>query len=110
MNDQVREEIEDLQQTHGFEENEAVAYWHLRQLWSMLVDMRRTDDLKLASRREERGEEYRFASILDNRADIESNVLQHLSALRRELAYRVLRRHFPNGWGKPYKAADEEEN
>src|SRR5215207_1019373 len=31
MNDEVREEIEDLQRTHGFEEDEAVAFWHLQQ-------------------------------------------------------------------------------
>jgi hypothetical protein len=30
MNDQVRKEIEDLQRTHGFDEDEALAYWHLR--------------------------------------------------------------------------------
>jgi hypothetical protein len=30
MNERVREEIESLQRTYGFEEDEAVAYWHLR--------------------------------------------------------------------------------
>ena len=30
MNDQIRKEIEDLQRTYGFDEDEALAYWHLR--------------------------------------------------------------------------------
>ena len=30
MNDAVRQEIEALQRTHGFEEDEAIAFWHLR--------------------------------------------------------------------------------
>ena len=30
MNEQVRQEIEDLQRTYGFDEDEALAYWHLR--------------------------------------------------------------------------------
>jgi hypothetical protein len=29
MNEQLKEEIESLRRTHGFEEDEAVAYWHL---------------------------------------------------------------------------------
>jgi hypothetical protein len=29
MNDQVRKEIEDLQRSYGFDEDEALAYWRL---------------------------------------------------------------------------------
>jgi hypothetical protein len=29
MNAQVRQEIEDLQRTYGFDEDKALAYWHL---------------------------------------------------------------------------------
>jgi hypothetical protein len=43
MNDQVREEIEGLRQTHGFEEDEAVAFWQLGQADKLMNEMRRAD-------------------------------------------------------------------
>jgi hypothetical protein len=43
MNDQIRGQIEDLQQTHGFVEEEAVAFWHLSQAGKLMNDMRRAD-------------------------------------------------------------------
>jgi hypothetical protein len=47
MNDQVRKEIEVLQRTYGFDEDEALAYWHLRHAGTLLLAMMRTDELKL---------------------------------------------------------------
>jgi hypothetical protein len=44
---------------------------------------------------------------IGGRAQIESNVLQHLSALRRELGDRVLRRNYPEGWGGAHEAVEE---
>ena len=43
MNDQVRKEIEDLQRAYGFDEDEALAYWHLRHAGTLLLAMRRTE-------------------------------------------------------------------
>jgi hypothetical protein len=37
MNDQVRKEIEDLQRTYGFDEDEALAHWHLRHAGTLLL-------------------------------------------------------------------------
>jgi hypothetical protein len=104
MNDQVRQEIEDLQRTYGFDENEALAYWHLRHAGILLLAMRRTAAPELA---EEGEESVRQARMINRRAQIESNVLQHLSALCRELGDRVLRRNYPEGWGSAHKGLEE---
>ena len=56
---------------------------------------------------EEGEESVRLARMIHGRAQIESNILQHLSALRRELGDRVLRRNYPEGWGSAHKAIDE---
>ena len=45
MNEQVRQEIEDLQRTYGFEEQEAIAFWHLGQVRPLMDEMWRTDSL-----------------------------------------------------------------
>ena len=103
MNDQVRKEIEDLQRTHGFDEDEALAFWHLRHAGILLLAMRRTGAPEPA----EGDESVRLARTVHGRAQIESDVLQHLSALRRELGNRVLRRNYPEGWGSAHKAIDE---
>jgi DNA gyrase/topoisomerase IV subunit A len=104
MNDQVRKEIEDLQRTYGFDEDEALAYWHLRHARILLLAMRRTAAPELA---EEGEQSARLAGMINSRSQIESDVLQHLSALRRELGDRVLRRNYPEGWGSVHKAIDE---
>ena len=104
MNAYVRQEIEDLQRTYGFDEDEALAYWHLRHAGILLLAMRRT----AAPERAEEGEESaRLARMMNSRAQIESDVLQHLSALRRELGDRMLQRNYPEGWGNAHKALDE---
>jgi hypothetical protein len=104
MNEEVRKEIEDLQRTYGFDEDEALAYWHLRHAGTLLLAMRRTDT---PERSEEGEESVRLARMIHGRSQIESNILQHLSALRRELGDRVLRRNYPDGWGSAHKAIDE---
>jgi hypothetical protein len=90
MNDQVRKEIEDLQRTYGFDKDEALTYWHLRHAGTLLLAMRRTS----------------APETIGGRAQIESDVLQHLSALRRELGDRVLRRNYPEGWGSAHEASE----
>ena len=102
MNDQVRKEIEILQRTYGFDEDEALAYWHLRHAGILLLDMRRTGAPQPAEE-----ESVRLARMIHGRAQIESNIVQHLSALRRELGDRVLRRNYPEGGGSVHKGLDE---
>ena len=104
MNDQVRQEIEVLQRTYGFDKDEALAYWHLRHAGTLLLAMRRTGAPEIAQEQEE---SVRLARMIHGRSQIESNILQHLSALRRELGDRVLRRNYPEGWGSAHKALDE---
>jgi hypothetical protein len=112
MNAEVREEIEDLQRTHGFEEREAVAFWHLRQAGKLMNDMRHADVLEEIDRQERRGDQEAVEPVLGLIHDISvwhSRVSQHLTALYRELGVRVLRRAYPDGWGRVHKAGDEEE-
>jgi hypothetical protein len=104
MNDQVRQEIEDLRRTYGFDEDEALAYWHLRHAGTLLLGMRGTVAAKLAGEGEESD---RLARMVHCTAQIESNVLQPLSVLRRELGDRVLRRNYPEGWGNAHMGIDE---
>jgi hypothetical protein len=104
MNEQVRQEIEDLQRTYGFDRDEATAYWHLRHAGTLLLAMRRTVAAKLAGEEEESD---RLARMVHSTAQIESNVLQPLSVLRRELGDRVLRRNYPEGWGNAHMGIDE---
>jgi hypothetical protein len=104
MNEQVGQEIEDLQRTYGFDKDEALAYWHLRHAGTLLLAMRRTGAPEIA---EEVEESARLARMVHGRSQIESNIVQHLSALRRELGDRVLRRNYPEGWGSAHKALEE---
>src|SRR5688500_15206629 len=104
MNEQVRKEIEDLQRTYGFDEDEALAYWHLRHAGTLLLAMRRTDT---PERSEEGDESTRLARMIHGRSQIESNILQHLPALRSELGDRVLRRYYPAVGGSEHKGLDE---
>ena len=96
--------IEDLQRTYGFDKDEATAYWHLRHAGTLLLAMRRTSAPEIAQEQEE---SVRLARMIHGRSQIESNILQHLSALRRELGDRVLRRYYPEGWGSEHKGLDE---
>jgi hypothetical protein len=82
-NKQVRQQIEALQQTHGFEEDEALAYWHIREAAKLMNEMR-IEDLIMAP------EEYT--------APWYSTVHQHFIALYRALGERVLQRDYPDGW------------
>jgi hypothetical protein len=104
MNEQVSKEIEDLQRTYGFDEDEALAYWHLRHAGSLLLAMRRTG---APERAEDGDESARLARMINGRSQMEWDMLQHRSALRRELGDRVLRRNYPEGWGNGHKALDE---
>jgi hypothetical protein len=54
MNEQVRDEIETLQRTHGFEEEEAVAFWLLQQAWKQMHTLRRVDIVQETGRHEGR--------------------------------------------------------
>jgi hypothetical protein len=104
MNDEVRKEIEDLQRTYGFDEDEELPYWHLRHAGTLLLAMRRTSAPEIAK---EGDKSTRLARMIHGRSRIESSILQHLSALRRELGDRVLRRNYPERWGSAHKGLDE---
>jgi hypothetical protein len=103
MSAQLREEIGGLRRRFGLQEEEAIAFWHLRQASSLMLEMRRVDVLKeMDEEEEERGELESGSQLAELILDIsvgESRVFQHFSALYRELGARVLRRSYPEGWG-----------
>jgi hypothetical protein len=112
MNDQVREEIEDLQQTHGFEEDEAAAFWHLRQVGKLMNEMRRADLGEDMDRFEGLDDQEMRQQVifLDSASRWHSTVLLHYTALQRALGHRVLRRSFPEGWARSRYSGLEEED
>jgi hypothetical protein len=119
MLDQVREEIEDLQRAYGFEQAEALAFWHLSGAHHLMLDLARADDDKLEPARQREydaeglGEMERMGrdmgSSMHYAAEVETRIGQHFEALYRGLGRRVLRRNYPEGWGQGFPVAEEEE-
>lgn len=107
MSEQVKEEIEDLQQTHGFEEDEATAFWHLQRAATLIVEMSKTEILEHVAH-EEGVISRELADIIHGAIVGESRVFQHFLALYRELGARVLRRDYPTGWGRAPSEEDKE--
>ena len=101
MNDEVREEIEDLQRTHGFEEDEAVTFWLLQQAEKQMDALRQADVLKEMNRHEGRLDQLalQHAVVLENVARWHAGIHQHFTTLQAALGARVLGRTFPEGWG-----------
>ena len=101
INDQVSEELEDLQRTHGFEEDEALAFWLLQQAAKQMNALRRGDILNEMSRHEGRPDQLalQHAIVVEHVARWHAGIHQHFIALREALGARVLRRTFPEGWG-----------
>ena len=111
MNEAVRQETEDLQQTHGFEEDEAVAFWHLNQVGQLMGEMWQADFQTWRDRQEQLAERPPGWRLAVREADVaawHANVQQHVWSLQRVLALRVLRRNFPDGWEKYGDEAAEE--
>jgi hypothetical protein len=79
MNNEVKQEIADLQRSFGFEEREALAYWHLAEARALMVQ------LAIEGKDEEA-------------AEVPASIAEHFSALYRELGLRVLQRDYPEGW------------
>jgi len=101
INEQVRDEIETLQRTHGFEEDEAVAFWLLQQAWKQMHALRRVDIVQEMGRHEGRPDQLalQHTVVLNHVARWYAGINQHFIALREQLGARVLRRTFPDGWG-----------
>ena len=107
MSAQVEEEIEDLQQTHGFDQDEATAYWHLQRAAKLMFGMSKTEILEHVAHEE--GEiSKELADIIHGAIVGESRVFRHFLALYRELGARVLRRDYPAGWGRAASDEDKE--
>jgi hypothetical protein len=138
MNEQIKQQIEDLRRRFGFEEQEAVAFWHLREARALIVEMLLADegahesnegegeeDLEeeddTLSERDAFAESIRritesigqvgpdIANSIAFRVESEARILQHFTALHRELGMRVLRRSYPDAWSQPPFFDEEEE-
>ena len=108
MEQNFEQEIEDLRRRFGFEEKEAGAFWHLTQAKLLMIDFKR-DDAHEAIQSSNARDQAGFALLnAHEMAKAEANVFSHFLALERELASRVLRRDYPEGWGRA-EPFDEDE-
>jgi hypothetical protein len=112
MSEQIREEIADLRGRFGFEQDEAVACWHLRQAAKLMRSMWQAG-IREEMEQEEHGGEAEapghLARLIQELSLWDTRVHQHFSALYRALGVRVLRRTFPEGWGRELLPEEEEE-
>jgi hypothetical protein len=91
MSAELRQEIEDLRITHGFDdEQEAIAYWHLFEARRLMTRFAQANWERL----DDRQEAVRFT------ARFKAQVVQHFDALAGVLGRRVLRRDYEEGWGR----------
>ena len=102
MNEEVRKEIEGLREDFGFDEAEATAYWHLEQARSSMVDMR-----LVGFDQDREKDNFSITHSIMFVSEGESRMLRHFDALHKELGMRVLKRHYPNGWG--YEPEEDED-
>ena len=119
MNAEVWEAIEYLRRTYGFEEREAIAYWHLSEASRWMTALAQADQERLVAARAREYEAQgldegarmgrEIADSLQFGAMIESRISHHFEALRAVLGKRVLRRDYPEGWGWELAAEQGEE-
>ena len=112
MNEQIREEIADLRRRFGFEQEEAVACWHLRRAAKLMRGMWQAGIQEEMAQEEHRSEAEapgQLARLIQELSLWDTRVHQHFSALYRALGVRVLRRTFPEGWGRELVPEEEEE-
>jgi hypothetical protein len=119
MSAEVRREIEDLRRAHGFEEQEAIAFWHLSEARRAMMALVEANWERLEASRAERydAEGIDALDLMGRKlggaahyvAMVEVRVVQHFEALVELLGKGVLRRDYPEGWGRAYREADEEQ-
>ena len=95
MEDQ-REAIERLKRTHGYDEKEAEAAYHLGRARSLIGEMY-TDDSAAEVAVEGAFGAAGYPTIYAQMFSM-SSVLPHFDALESLLAKKVLARHYPEGW------------
>ena len=112
MNDQLRGEIEALRRTHGFEEDEALAFWLLQQAEKQMDALRQADVVKEMHRHEGRPDKLalQHAVVLENVARWHAGIHQHFATLQQALGSRVLGRTFPEGWGVARTRIEDTDN
>jgi hypothetical protein len=110
MNEQVQEELADLRRRSGFEEEEALAFWHRRQAGALMNEKRDVDlrqELDRVESQEQLSGVDQQATFVTHVARWHAGVYEYLAALNRALGQRVLRRHYPDGRGRGYTAESQ---
>lgn len=116
MNEQVKGEIEDLRRKFGFEQKEAIAYWHLRRAEWLRGEMDLEDRQQKRESEKEEDDALGYhewlgktiSSAADSQARAAEKYGQHFGALYRDLGTRVLKRDYQEGWGDPFSDVPEE--
>lgn len=106
------EKLDSIQQRYGFEEREAEAFWHLRTAQRLMLDLAQ-EDMAAMMDKEDRGElqkpESEVGRLIVDTAVMQDRIGSHFVALERELSQRVLRRNYPEGWGRNRQPDQEED-
>jgi hypothetical protein len=119
MNAEVRQKIEDLRRTYGFEEREAIAYWHLSEAHQLMIALanaaKEKSDVIRAREYEAEGLDdidvvgRQIADSLHFGGLVDTYISQHFESLLGVLGKRVLRRDYPEGWGGALAAGQGED-
>ncbi len=113
--EESREKIADMMSRHGFTEKEAEAAYHLERAWELFEeiyrkthspdpDEPRSADLEEAKRRVSR----KLWEGVHRAISEHTAIHAHFGALFRWLGMGVLRRDYPEGWGRPLLFEEEE--
>ena len=97
MNEPSREYIEDRMRRYGLEEKEALASYHLNRARDLFKELHASDY-------EEVGQSYNPMARLMH----EMHYGTRFTSLQNMLRQRVLRRDYPEGWGRGLRGAREE--
>jgi|SRR5215217_234357 len=93
-----REAIEGLKRTHGYDQKEAEAAYHLSRARGLIGEM--YTDEATAEAEVEGAVGAEVYPIIYAEMFLLSNVIPHFDALESLLAKKVLARQYPEGWGR----------
>lgn len=85
-----QEQIESLMRSHGFEKQEAAAWYHLERAREILNELEKEDEERTSGG----GFSQTYMHIYRG-----THIQNHVRTLKSFLAQRVLARHYPEGWG-----------
>ena len=112
-NEQVRDLIKDTLEEYksrlGFNDDEALAFWHLSQALDLMLDLAIEDGQQARDDLAKPGGGFNTWTLIRENSRTEAQIRHPFAALRAELGRRVLRRDYPDGWRERPMPNDAEE-